>query len=406
MKKENRSTKGRLWTKSFTLLVLANLFIFMSFQMLIPTVPPYVKSLGASGIEIGLVTMVFSIGAVLIRPFIGYLLEFCQRRWLILIGAAGLLLVTVLYPLTQIVFILLACRFLHGFMWGWSSTVNGTAAVDIVPNDRIGEGMGYFGLSITVGMIIAPSIGIFLYQHYSFDIMILFSAVLGVIALLLFSIIKYQTPESVKMMNKEDVRFSFSDSLIETSSWFPAFITLLATFGYGTIVTFIVIFSEERGIDQIFLFYILNAVTATLVRPVTGRWFDRNGPKFLVIVCSGLTFVSMWILSFSTGWEGIAISGCLFGAGYGSLIPALQAWVLAKTPKTRRGVANGMFYSAIDVGIGMSGLVFGMVALFIDTAKLFQISSFFFIAVIVFTFFAGEKTFQQFANRVGKDVDI
>lgn len=393
MRKEAGLTRSKLWTRSFTMLVLANLFVFMSFQMLIPTIPPYVKTLGASGFEIGMVTMVFSIGAVLIRPFIGYLLEFCERRWLILIGASGLLLVTILYPLSQVVFILLIFRFLHGFMWGWSSTVNGTAAVDIVPNDRIGEGMGYFGLSITVGMIIAPSVGIYLYQHYAFNIMIIISAALGAIALILFSIIKYQTPESVKIMKKTDIRFSFSGSLIETSSWFPAFITLLATFGYGTIVTFIVIFSEERGIDQIFLFYLLNAVTATLVRPITGRWFDRNGPKYLVIVCSSLTFISMWILSFSTSWAGIALSGCLFGAGYGSLIPALQAWVLAKTKKERRGVANGMFYSAIDVGIGLSGLVFGLVALYTGTAQLFQISSMFFIAVIVFTLFSGKERF-------------
>lgn len=395
MKNESELIRSKLWTKSFTLLVLANLFVFMSFQMLIPTLPPYVKALGASGFEIGMVTMVFSIGAVLIRPFIGYLLEFSQRRWLILIGAIGLLGVTILYPLTQIVFVLLLFRFIHGFMWGWSSTVNGTAAVDLVPNDRIGEGMGYFGLSITVGMIIAPSLGIFLYQNYTFDIMITISAVLGLVALVFFSVIKYQTPESVKKIDKNNIRFSFTSSLIEPSSVFPAFITLLATFGYGTIVTFIVIFSEERDIDQIYLFYLLNALTATLVRPVTGRWFDQNGPKFLVIVCSALTFISMWMLSLSTSWVGIAFSGCLFGAGYGSLIPALQAWVLAKTPRVRRGVANGMFYSAIDIGIGMSGLVFGLVALFTGTAQLFQISSFLFLAVIAFTFFASEKTFNH-----------
>lgn len=406
MKNEPRLTRSKLWTKSFTLLILANLFVFMSFQMLIPTIPPYIKTLGASGFEIGMVTMVFSIGAVLIRPFIGYLLEFSQRRWLILIGVAGLLFATILYPLTQIVVILLIIRFFHGFMWGWSSTVNGTAAVDLVPNDRIGEGMGYFGLSITIGMIIAPSVGIYFYQNYSFDIMITISAILGIIALIFFSIIKYQTPESVKKMNKEGVRFSFIESMVEPSGRFPAFITLLATFGYGTIVTFIVIFSEERGIDQIFLFYLTNALIATFVRPVTGRWFDRSGPKLLVIICAALTFISMWILSLSTSWVGIVISGSLFGAGYGSLIPALQAWVLAKTPKAKRGVANGMFYSAIDLGIGMSGMVFGLVALFIETAQLFQISSFFFIAVIVFTSFAGERTFQLYTGSVGKDVDI
>ncbi|MFD1706650.1 MFS transporter [Siminovitchia sediminis] len=406
MRKETHVPKSKLWTKSFTLLVLANFFVFMSFQMLIPTLPPYVKAMGASGFEVGLITMVFSIGAILIRPYIGYLLEFSQRRRLILIGACGLLFVTILYPFTQMVMILLLFRLIHGFMWGWSSTVNGTAAVDLVPNDRIGEGMGYFGLAITVGMIIAPSLGIYVYQNYTFGALITISAILGAIALFFFSIIKYETPESIKKADKQNIRFSISGSLIEKSAIFPAFITLMATFGYGTIVTFIVIFSEERGIEQIFLFYLLNAAIATLVRPITGKWFDRKGPKLLVIICAALAFVSMWTLSLSASWVGIAVSGCLFGAGYGSLLPALQAWVLAKTPNERRGVANGMFYSAIDVGIGASGLVFGIVALFVNTGQLFQISSFLFIAVIACTAFSGSQASLRSSKRLKHGVDM
>lgn len=381
----------RLWTKSFTMIVIANLFVFMSFQMLIPTLPPYVKSLGASGFEIGLITAMFSVGAVIIRPYIGYLLEFSQRKSLVLIGAAALLIMTIIYPLTQIVMLLLLIRMLHGVMWGWSTTVNGTAAVDVVPNSRLGEGMGYFGLSITIGMIIAPSLGIYIYQNFNFSVIIIISAILGTIAFILLSMIKYQTPEAVKKLSRNDVKFSFLGSLIEKSSWYPAFVTLLATFGYGTIVTFIVIFAEERDIKQIFLFYLVNAVMATVIRPITGRWFDRNGPKALVIYCSLFTFIAMWVLSYSNSWIGIVIAGIFFGIGYGSLIPALQAWVLAKTPKLRRGVANGMFYSAIDLGIGMSGLIFGGLANFVEIGRLFQISSCFFLLVIVFTLRASKE---------------
>lgn len=384
-----------LWTKSFTMLIIANLFVFMSFQMLFPVSPAYLKSLGASGFEIGLVTALFSAGAIIIRPFIGYLLEFKARRALILIGSAALLLTTILYPLTQLVMIFLIFRLMHGLAWGWSSTVNGTAAVDIVPSSRIGEGMGYFGLSGTVGMILAPSLGIFVYQKYSFDAVITVSAILGAVAFTLLSLIKYNTPVSVTKADKSALKFSLMGSLIEKNSWYPAFVTLMATLGYGTIVTFIVIFAEERSIDQVFLFYLLNALMATLVRPVTGRWFDRNGPKGLILVCSTLTFTAMWILSFSHSWIGIACAGVLFGAGYGSLIPALQAWVLSKTEADRRGVANGMFYSAIDLGFGLSGLVFGLIAKYTEIATLFQISSFFFVLVIIFTVRAGRETLRH-----------
>jgi predicted MFS family arabinose efflux permease len=55
------------------------------------------------------------------------------------------------------------------------------------------------------------------------------------------------------------------------------------------------------------------------------------------------------------------------------------------TPENRRGVANGMFFSSIDLGIGLSGIIFGTIAQFTDTANLFRISSLFLIIAIVLT---------------------
>ncbi|HAQ06560.1 MAG TPA: MFS transporter, partial [Bacillus bacterium] len=185
-----QTKKDPLWTASFIKLMIGNLFIFMSFQMLIPTMPPYIKSIGASGTEIGLVTALFSIGAVLSRPFIGFMLEYKARKPLVLVGALLLLLITFLYPLSQIVIIFLVFRLIHGLAWDWSTTVNGTAAVDVVPNSRLGEGMGYFGLSITIGMIIAPSLGIFLFQIKSFENLVYVSGALGIIALVLLGTVQ------------------------------------------------------------------------------------------------------------------------------------------------------------------------------------------------------------------------
>jgi predicted MFS family arabinose efflux permease len=375
--------KERLWTKSFIMLMVGNLFVFMSFQMLIPTLPPYIKSLGASGLEIGLVTALFSIGAVISRPFIGFMLEYRPRKSLVLIGAIMLLVITILYPISQIVLILLLCRFVHGLAWGWSTTVNGTAAVDVIPNSRLGEGMGYFGLSMTIGFIIAPSLGIFVYNITSFANLIYLSAILGFISVILLTAVRYQTPQAVLNTRKEELKFSYVDSLVEKSSWFPAFITIIINLGYGSVVTFIVIFGEERGIEQIFLFYIFNALMATLGRPIAGRWFDEKGPIGLVLFCTFATFVGMWVLSFAHSSLLIAISGALFGLGFGCLIPTLQSWALVMTPSHRRGVANGMIFSSIDLGIGLSGLIFGVLAQFVGTASIFRCASLFLLAAIV-----------------------
>lgn len=375
--------------------MVGNLFIFMSFQMLIPTLPPYIKSLGASGLEIGLVTALFSIGAVLSRPFIGYMLEYRTRKPLVLAGAAALLAITIVYPLSSMIFIFLLFRFVHGLAWGFSTTVNGTAAVDVIPKSRLGEGMGYFGLSVTLGMIIAPSLGIYLFGVTSFENLIYISCALGLIAIGLLAAVRYHTPQSVTNTKKEDLTFSYVGSLVEKSSWYPAFITMIATFGYGSVVTFIVIFGEERGIEQIFLFYLFNAIMASVSRPISGKWFDQKGPKGLIIVCSVLTFSGLWVLSFSYTNAGIAAAGILFGIGFGSLLPTLQSWTLSMTPDNRRGVANGMYFSAIDFGIGLSGIVFGILAQFVETAVLFQISSIFLLIPVVLTLLEGKLSKKE-----------
>jgi predicted MFS family arabinose efflux permease len=384
--------KEPLWTSSFIKLMVGNLFIFMSFQMLIPTLPPYIKSIGASGTEIGLVTALFSIGAVLSRPFIGFMLEYKARKALVLIGALLLLLITFLYPLSQVVVIFLAFRLLHGLAWGWSTTVNGTAAVDVVPNSRLGEGMGYYGLSITIGMIIAPSLGIFLFQVTSFQNLVYISGALGVVALILLGTVHYQTPELVLNTKKEDLKFSYIGSLVDKAGSFPALVTLMICLGYGAIVTFIVIFGEERGIDQIFLFYLTNAIMASISRPIAGKWFDQKGPRGLVLTTISITFIGMWVLSFAHSNLMIAVAGVLFGVGFGSLIPTLQSWTLSMTAPNRRGVANGMFFSSIDLGIGISGFVFGVLAQYFPIASLFQISSFFMVVALILTILEGRRT--------------
>lgn len=383
--------KDPLWTKAFIMLLFGNLFIFMSFQMLIPALPPYVKAIGGTGLQIGLVTGLFSFGAVFIRPFIGHMLEYKTRKPLVVIGSVSLLLITVLYPLSQIILVFLLFRLVHGLAWGWSTTVNGTAAVDIVPNSRLGEGMGYYGLSITIGMIVAPSLGIFLFQATSFANVIYVSCALGLIAIGLLAAVHYRTPPAVKNTRKEDLTFTYFGSFIEKTSWFPALVTFIVTFGYGAIATFIVIFGEERGIDQIFLFYLINAIMASVSRPVAGKWFDRNGPKGIVLLCIFLAFVGTWVLSFAHSNLMIILAGIFFGIGFGSLMPTLQSWTLSQTPANRRGVANGMYFSAIDLGFGLSGLVFGILAQFVKLALLFQISSVFLIAAIIMTVIRDRK---------------
>ncbi len=57
-----------LWTKEFIALIFANLCMFLGFQMLIPTLPVYVKEIGGSSSNIGFVVGIFTVARTFYSP--------------------------------------------------------------------------------------------------------------------------------------------------------------------------------------------------------------------------------------------------------------------------------------------------------------------------------------------------
>ena len=76
----------KIWTKDFALICVANFFIFLGFQMTLPTIPLFVQHLGGSDQLIGLITGIFTFSALIIRPYAGHALESRGRQFVYMIG--------------------------------------------------------------------------------------------------------------------------------------------------------------------------------------------------------------------------------------------------------------------------------------------------------------------------------
>ena len=70
----------------FRALWLAVFLFYLSFQLLVPVVPLYAVRLGASDVQLGLLTGLFAGPAMLLRPVVGQLTDSLGRRPLILLG--------------------------------------------------------------------------------------------------------------------------------------------------------------------------------------------------------------------------------------------------------------------------------------------------------------------------------
>lgn len=355
----DKKKKKPLWTKAFLITSLSNLLLFFSFQMLIPTIPTHVSQLGGNDIQVGLVIGIFTISSLLTRPFAGRALDLFGRKHVLLVGLAICALTIAGYTYMAAVTLILAARFVHGIGWGISTTSLGTVIADIIPAERRGEGMGYYGLSNTFAMALAPLTGLWLMQTYGFPRVLLISTCLALLSLFSSLFITYTKPMPLE---KSAQRPKLMDRLWERTAMLPSGLLLCTAICYGGIVTFITLFGHEAGISNVGWFFLCNASMVLIVRPITGMLFDRKGPEWVLLPGAIFTLAGLLLLSYAHSEASLAAAAICYGIGFGSLQPALQAWTIARAAPNRRGAANGTFFSANDLGIGLGAMVLGALA--------------------------------------------
>ncbi len=82
----NTTQQKELWTRDFLLITLGNLFIFLGFQMLLPIMPVFALELGGTEAWAGMVTGIFTLASVIMRPITGRLLDRQGRKGVYLGG--------------------------------------------------------------------------------------------------------------------------------------------------------------------------------------------------------------------------------------------------------------------------------------------------------------------------------
>ena len=157
----------RLWTKSFIQMTFAMLFLFTGFYLLVPTLPLFIKEIGGNESQVGLMMGMFTIGRCCNTT--DYWRNVRSIEDPLLFSDSSFWLNDVLYNIASTIVLLAVLRVIHGVTWAVSTTAVGTAITDIIPDSRRGEGMGWYGMAMTIAMAIGPMIGLWVVQNYSFD---------------------------------------------------------------------------------------------------------------------------------------------------------------------------------------------------------------------------------------------
>ncbi|EJR61829.1 hypothetical protein IIO_02737 [Bacillus cereus VD115] len=382
----------RLWTKSFIQMSFAMLFLFTGFYLLVPALPLFIKEIGGNESQVGLMMGMFTIAAVVIRPVIGGMLDQYGRRSFIIFGLILFGLTMYSYNLASTIVLLAVLRVIHGVTWAVSTTAVGTTITDIIPDSRRGEGMGWYGMAMTIAMAIGPMIGLWVVQYYSFHGLFLLATLLSFMAVILSLITKMPfTPQ------KEKGKIQ----LFEKSVLSITVVVFFLSFAYGGITTFLPLFASSINVNP-GTFFLVYAIALTIVRPISGKLLDKYGEVFIILPALCITILAIVVLTISNGLMGIIIAATLYGVGFGSAQPALQAAMLTIVDPSKRGVANASFFTAFDLGIGLGAILLGFVSQMFGYRILFTASSVSAVmALLVFGMFVRQKLSKKELSREG-----
>ncbi|MFJ7930440.1 MFS transporter [Peribacillus sp. NPDC096448] len=363
--------KPKLWTKDFLIVSSANFFLFLTFYVLMVTLTIYtMDNFHASQAEAGLASSIFVLGAVLVRPIAGKKIDKVGRRKMLLGSLVLFLIASIGYFLVNSLSLLLIDRLIHGFAFGLATTATGTIAADIIPNERRGEGTGYFAMSTNLAMAFGPFIGLLITQHFSYSI--IFYAASLFAAFSLVASLFMNVPEGEKGGSSPQKGFKISDYFEKRALPISIFIGF-AGFTYSSILSYLTSFAKEMDLmDAASFFFVVFAVFLLASRPFTGRMFDVKGENAVIYPSLLLFAVGMVILSQSHHGITLLIAGALIGVGYGTFQSSCQAISIKEAPPNRMGLATSTFYTMYDFGIGVGPFLLGFLIPFTGFKGLFM----------------------------------
>ena len=396
-------SRERLWSPLFVIVVAGTLCCFMVGQGLNSGTSVFIARMGGSTAFAGVLAAVFSAAAAAARIVCGPLVDRAGRLR-VMVGGAALLLAGTLVPAVcsnDAVFVV--CRIVQGVGFSAATTASATAAADVLPLSRLGEGIGYYGLGQALAMSVGPALALFLVNTDPAANLYLGLAVIAALGLVLAALCRYERnpsrlpataayrrlyeerrelehdeargghdatgPCAARVTDNRQARCAEPEPsarglgrFFELSALPGALpmVVLSPAFGFG--IFFVGLYGTSLGVVNPGLFYTLSALSMIAVRLKSKSFMDRVAP---LKICTASTACGLagFLLLLMAGSSDLAYyaAGILYGVCLGVSMPLNQSVAVKNTPAERWGAANALYLLASDVGIGVSSIVWGLV---------------------------------------------
>ena len=126
------NSKEKLWNANYIKVMTTNFLLYFAFYLLTPLLPLYLsETFGATKDTIGIVLSGYTVAALIVRPFCGYVVDSFSRKKVLMLCLSGFAVFFAGYIAAGTILMFAICRTLHGGPFGAVTVANSTCAIDV-----------------------------------------------------------------------------------------------------------------------------------------------------------------------------------------------------------------------------------------------------------------------------------
>ena len=350
--------------KASLLALFLTIFIdLLGFGIVIPLLPYYAKTFGASGTVIGLVMGIYSFMQFLFAPLWGRISDRRGRRPIILLSLLGSVAGYSIFAFSQTLLWLAIARAVSGFAAASIGTAQAYVADTTTPENRA-KGMGLIGAAFGLGFILGPPIGGLLSAtgterglHPNL-LPGLFAASLSLASFVFafFFLVESRTSRSEKRVRSliPSVALMRGNGALQLTL-LAMFLVILAFAGMETTVT---LHARERfnftARELGFVFGLMGVVVAVIQGGIIGKLTRALGERKVVLLGAASLALGFAFVPPAQRVALLIPIALLVATGQGLCYPSLSSLVTKTTHSSEHGAALGL-----SASVGSLARMFG-----------------------------------------------
>lgn len=415
IKAEGKKVSNTIRTWIFLDITIGGISTSMLATALTTALPPIMQDLSIDVNKAQWLTTAFTLCLAIITPFTGYLVSTVKTKLLYIISIVLFVIGSAICSVTNKYWLMLVGRVIQGGSNGLISSLSQVILLHIYPPEKTGTVMGWYGLSLAVSPIAAPTIAGLLVDSIGWRYIFIITGVIMFLDLLLtfvvfedvltvvkkkFDIVSFTLSAitfggiTLAISNVGTAKFISYDVLVPlltglaasvvfvilqfrikvpfldlrilkhydySISAIASFIVQLIVMGSAVIIPLYVQQVKGESATISGLVVLPGAVGNTIINPLAGKIYDKIGMRILFIIGSALLALSSFAFYFIRLHHSIWLVSGINVFRYvslGILVMPLYTWAMRDIPKIKSSDATALHNSIRFLGVAFGTALF------------------------------------------------